>query len=234
MQWVDEAIVLSIKSFGEHSFIVTVFSKEHGLYKGLSKRKKVSIGDFVQVRWSARLPEHLGNWIFELKKSYSADAIRNRFKLQCLLVLCETLRGVLPERSECSNIFQKTIDLLDLFLEPSRVLLLKYFFFECFLLTHLGFALDFSDFVFSSEKDPLYFVSPKTGKVVTYSVGLPYYDRLLQFPQFLLIENVSEEKISDKELRIGFALTQHFLFNYIEKGETLEMMRQKMINEILH
>ncbi len=68
MNWSDEGIVLSARRHGENAVIVQLLTRGQGRHAGLVRggqgRRARGIyqpGNLVAARWSARLPEHLGN-----------------------------------------------------------------------------------------------------------------------------------------------------------------------------
>ena len=65
----------------------------------------------------------------------------------------------------------------------------------------------------NGKRENLSFVSPKSGRAVSYNEGLPYRDKLLVLPKFLGGNNHSTCLISD--LILGLNLTKYFLnFNF--------------------
>jgi DNA repair protein RecO (recombination protein O) len=62
MEWVDDAIVLGARPFGEGKLVAEVFSREHGRFGGVvhAGRKSQPIlqsGNVVHAGWKARLSE---------------------------------------------------------------------------------------------------------------------------------------------------------------------------------
>ena len=226
MQWSDEAIILKIKPFSEKSHIVTVITNEHGIYSGLLKNKNVSLGDFVKATWTARLSDQLGTFSFDIDKSCVAFLLRNKEKLMCFNFFCELLNELMHERMRCSDVYKSSYDFLVSICEESNEWILKYLLLEISLLPRIGFVLDFSDLKNATEDDPLEFVSPKTGKIVRRSVGLPYKDRLLKFPTFFLNDKYEYEKISKKEFLEAFLITNNFIF----KGNLKSKENEEMIS----
>lgn len=209
MQWTDEGLVLGVKPFGEDRYVVTLLAQQHGLHRGLALRKKCMVGDIVQCSWSARLPEHLGRWRLELLRSYAAVAMRDRAKLSLLLLVSEMLCALLPERANHQSAFQSTLVFCESLVGRPADALVHYLFWECAMLRHVGRALDFRDAALATEADPLRYVSPRTGRVVTRSVGWEYRERLLLFPQCLLQGHSAS--VDRQSAEAGFALTGHFL-----------------------
>ncbi|MDR3285651.1 MAG: DNA repair protein RecO C-terminal domain-containing protein [Holosporales bacterium] len=234
MQFIDDSIILKIKFFSETSFIVTVISKNNGLHRGLLRKKNINLGDITQSTWTARLSEHLGTWDFESKKSCAAFIMRNNLKLKCFQFFCEILCESLPERMICCDIYEKSQNFIFSLCEDSKKWIFDFLLLELSLLPRVGFVLDFSDLHLATENDPLEFVSPKTGKIVTRSRGEPYKDKLLKFPFFFLKKNekngILYENIQKKELKDAFDLTHHFLFqNQSKNGNSLQEIHENLI-----
>jgi DNA repair protein RecO (recombination protein O) len=212
MQWTDEAIIIKVKSFSEKSSIVTVITKNYGLHCGFFRKKNITCGDIVQATWTARLQEHLGTWSFDVVKSCAAHIMHNNHKLNLFQVFCELLCEVLSERMVCPVVYEKALTFVESLRGGSTRWILDYLLLECGLLPRVGFVLDFSDLIMATDQDPLAFVSPRTGKVVTLSRGLPYKDKLLKFPRFLLYDTNLAGQISKEELEEAFTMTHYFFF----------------------
>ena len=76
IEWQDDAIVLSVRPYGESSVIVLALTKERGKHAGLVRgiksqaaRGGLQPGNFVKLTWKARLADHLGVFQIELVKS---------------------------------------------------------------------------------------------------------------------------------------------------------------------
>jgi DNA repair protein RecO (recombination protein O) len=244
MQWVSDAIVLQMKPFSETSFIVTVLSELHGLHSGLLRKKNVNPGDIVEATWTARLPDQLGTWGFELKKAYAWVVMRDPCRLRCFQVFVGVLTEVLLERMACGEIYEKAVHFLHVFADQSEdfargaAWLWSLLFFELALLPYVGFVLDFKDLAIASEHDPLEFVSPRTGRVVTRSMGWPYKDKLLPFPStfFKNTEDKNAANVTDTFLLFNtkslddlgklFTITHYFLFKNQTKASGNEQVKE--------
>ena len=80
---------------------------------------------------------------------------------------------------------------------------------EAGLLQDLGFGLDLARCAVTGTVDDLTHVSPRTGRAVSREAALPYGDRLLRLPPFLLGHQTGAP--SAAELADAFRLTGHFL-----------------------
>ena len=84
--------------------------------------------------------------------------------------------------------------------------------FEAGLLQELGFGLDLSRCAATGSLDDLAYVSPRTGRAVSRQAGLPYADRLLRLPGFLLS---SQGGLEPGDIAAGLDLTGHFLESFV-------------------
>ena len=202
----NNAIVLGAKKLGEKSFVVSLLTKENGRYLGVYKGKYApQPADIVNARWQARLSEQLGTFYLENLKSISGFYMDDWGRLSCLRCLCELLNKTLPERQIYFDLYNNVYNIINKLNEEDYVK--NYVFFELNLLKELGFGLDFSECAGGGDKNNLAFVSPKTGRAVSYEKGLPYRDKLLPLPRFLWQDK--EAEISD--LKNGLLLTGYFL-----------------------
>ena len=221
LNWDDEVIFLSARPYGENGLIASVFSKEFGRYSGWvfggnSPKKKSFLqqGNYLSAQWRARISEQMGTIKLELLKSTSIEIIENPIKLGILNSVCSITDLILPEREPNHKIYESTIKLFSLIsnLSNSNLKCLKYYvYWELELLTDLGFGLELSKCAVTGTNDQLSFVSPKSGKSVSYKVGLPYKKKLLVLPMFLggKIQNECEDE--KKDIINGFKLSGYFL-----------------------
>ena len=128
-------------------------------------------------------------------------------RLCCIRCICELLNKTLPERQIYSNLYDEVFILINNLNNEDYVK--HYILFELNLLQELGFGLDFSDCAGGGDKNNLAFVSPKTGRSVSYEKGLPYRDKLLSLPKFLWQKSGESPNIID--LKNALNLTGYFL-----------------------
>ena len=214
MQWSDEAIVLVTRPFGETSVIAEVLTREHGRVAGLvhggrSRRLRplLQAGNHVDVRYRARLDEHLGSLALEPRRLYAADVLEQPPALSALLSMTQLLR-LLAEREPHPRIFEVVQFVLE-FIDDVEAWPPVYARFELALLDELGFGLDLSACAVSGSTQDLAYVSPRTGRAVSRREGEPYAGKLLRLPPFLaggLVDNLAAADIVD-----ALALSGHFL-----------------------
>ena len=216
----EKAIVLGAKALGENAFVLSLLTRENGRHLGVIKRKNPpQIGDIVEARWNARLPEQIGTFYIESVHSTAASILDDYGRLNCLSCLCELLNTTLPERQNFQKLYDKVLLFLnDLFNEDY---LKHYILLEVDLLSALGFALDLSTCAGGGNKNDLAYVSPKTGRAVSREKGLPYHKQLLPLPPFLW----KDVQPDSTDLQMGLNLTGYFLRQHSIKG-TLPQTRQ--------
>lgn len=214
MNWSDEAIILSVRAHGETSAVVELLTREHGRHLGLvhggrsrKARPVLQTGNHVDVRWTARLQEHLGTITVEPRRAFGAEALEDAKALTGLLSLTALARLV-PERDPHPGLFEITLFVLG-FLDDVSVwpaLMVRW---ELALLDDLGFGLDLTQCASSGATTDLIYVSPRSGRAVSRDAGEPYKARLLALPNFL--KPASKGDVTSADVTAGFALTAHFI-----------------------
>jgi len=227
MQWVDEAIVLGVKRHGEASAILEVMTREHGRHLGLVRgaagarlRPVLQPGNRVSVTWRARLDEHLGHYVVEgldLAAARFLDAAHALYGLMHIAALCR----LLPERDPHPQI-HATLDHVLCALVDARLAGPRMARFELQLLAELGFGLDLESCAATGSTAELVYVSPKSGRAVSRTAGLPWRDKLLRLPAFLG-EPEPEQVPSAADLADGFAVTGFFLQRHVLEPRGLTM-----------
>ncbi len=213
MEWDAPAIVLDARPYGEGDAVVTVITGEHGLHRGLARgggsRAGAAIwqpGNFLLVRWVARLSEQLGSFTGELVHAGAAMVMDDRLALAMLSSLCAVTEGALPEREAHPRVFDGLVGLIPR-LPIGETLLPELIRWEAVLLADLGYGLDLSACAVSGETAGLAWVSPRSGRAVTDAAASAWKSRLLRLPGFLVGGNAS----GPEDWRDGLTLTGHFL-----------------------
>lgn len=224
MQWQDEGIILSLRKYGEYDAVVDVLTRHHGRHAGMvrggmgrRKRGDVQVGNFVTLEWRGRLETHLGTYQLELARAYSATLLDSGAKLAVLNSMTSLLTLCLPEREEHQPLLDSMMSFLEMLgLDADMSLwgpvLVKW---ELGLLQELGFGLDLSCCAATGVTEGLAYVSPKSGRAVSKEAGLPYHDKMLILPAFLIndMNNVTAEDVLS-----GLTLTEYFLMRHMFEG----------------
>lgn len=207
--------------FADHDAIMCVFSREHGIHKGvckaaLSKRHRSTVepGNIVDARWSARLPEHLGNIQLDMESAIASRIMTDPLKLTTLGSLCALLKTTLPEHDPHPQMFDAVEEFLFHLADAQEPFewLSNYISLEVRLLEELGFGLDLNECAATGSRENLTFVSPKSGRAVSEQAGAPYIDKLLPLPAFL---RESVPTMGWHELADGLRLTSYFIEHWL-------------------
>lgn len=220
MQWTSEAIILKQEPFSDDKLLCHMFSSTHGLYKGLltlgkKTRNQIQVGNIVEATWRARLEEHLGSYYCELLKPLSMNILNDKLKLTSVLSLCSILSTCLPTRTIEPRIYDETLSYL-LTLKDHHSWLIDYIKLELLILQELGYGLNLDSCSVTGSKKDLYYVSPKTGNVVSKEVGKDYHDKLFILPQFL-IQDYNQSDITKDGIINGLKLIEYFIDQRIYK-----------------
>lgn len=205
----ENAFVLSARPLGEKSWIISLLTRENGRFLGVyNKKKPFDVGTFVSARWNARLNEQLGTFYLEEAKPLSALYLDDSKRLSVISSLCALLDDTLPERQAFPDLYDRTIDFLNLLEGPD--FLKHYALLEKELLTEIGFGFDLSGCAGGGDPADLAYISPKTGRAVSREKGLPYHNKLLALPGFFWKETpATPQDIQDALHLTGYFLIQH-------------------------
>ncbi len=234
MEWTDDAIVLSVRPHGESSAILEALTHRHGRHLGLvrggaSRRTRPALqpGNTLHLHWRARLNEHLGNFTAEIVTARAGDMLESREALAGLNAFAAVAAAALPEREVHAGVFEAGSILLDAMRADDfahwGALYVRW---EAGLLDELGFGLDLSRCASTGAVENLTYVSPRTGRAVSAQAGLPYKDRLLALPAFLLGSQNASPDAAD--VLAGLKLTGHFLLERVLQPHGREMPQPRL------
>jgi len=241
MDWSDEGIVLAARRHGEHALVVQLLTREHGRHAGLVRggasarqRGNFEPGNLVSAQWRGRLPEHLGAYVCEVKRSHAAGLLDDPLRLAALSAACSVGEAALPEREPHGPVFEGFVVLLDA-LASGQAWGEAYIGWELGVLAELGYGLDLSACAATGRNDELAYVSPKSGRAGSLSAGEPYRDKLLPLPAFLAgAGSAIRSKIEPSELEQGLHLSGYFLkthlFAALDRG--LPAARQRLVERL--
>jgi len=217
MQWHDTGFVLAARRHGESALIVELFTREHGRHAGLVRggqspraRAMLQPGNEVAATWRGRLDEHLGTIGCELVRAHAARILDDPGRLAGLTSAAALVCAALPEREPHPQAFVSFARLLET-LDSAVDWPAQYVRWELDLLGALGFGLDLGRCTVSGATSDLAYVSPRTGRAVSRTAGLPYHDKLLRLPEFLWRGTPADEA----QLVLGMILTGHFLARHV-------------------
>lgn len=231
MKWQDQAIILHSRPYGETSVILDVLTKNYGLYSGLmkggaSKTKKslLQFGNLVQLKWSARLEEQLGNFSLEVISYYSVNLMCHETLLYAFSILRFHL-GLLSERVKHKLLYDLVIILLNYDFKDDDVK--AYFFiselvlrFEFVYLSEVGFGIDTNSCAATGVSEDLCYVSPRSAQAVCRSAGKGWQHKLLPLPSFLLSSDHRLDKVED--ILASLKLLTYFLNKNIWQNKNMK------------
>jgi len=223
MKFGDEGIIIDVKKYGESSLIIKVFTQQNGIYRGFIKSAKSSkqrslyqIGNLISFEFIARLEESLGSFInVDLIESFCSKIIFEKLKLDCVRSLFSMLDSLFLEREEQKNLFAQLKNFLSNITKDETKkakIIADYIRLELGILSALGYGLDLSCCAATNSEVDLKFVSPKSGRAISLHAGMPYQNKLLKLPDFLIAEN---EDPQSSCLLEGLKLSGFFLEKFL-------------------
>jgi DNA repair protein RecO (recombination protein O) len=236
MEWVDDAIVLGARHFGEGKLVAEVFARGHGRFGGVvhAGRKSQPIlqaGNVVHCGWKARLSEQLGFFNpMELVEPHATRLLDDPVALAGLTSAVSLIRGAAAERQAYPQLYDALMVLIEA-MPHGEIWPALYARFELGLLGALGYGLDLSRCAVTGATEGLAWVSPRTGRAATYEAGAPHADVLLRLPPFLVD---AEAELKEGDVADALALSGYFLERRLfdQKGEGLPEARRRLIERL--
>jgi len=236
MEWVDDAVVLGARHFGEGKLLAEVFARAHGRFAGVvhAGRKSQPIlqpGNLVHAGWKARLSEQLGFFSpLELIEPHATRLLDDPIALAGLSSAVALIRGATAERQVYPQLYDALIVLIEA-MPQNDIWPALYTRFELGLLGALGYGLDLSRCAVTGQTKDLAWVSPRTGRAATAAAGAPHAEALLKLPPFL---TDAEAELHEGDVAHAFALAGYFLERRVfeHKGEGLPQARHRLIERL--
>ena len=240
MELDGRGLLLQVDPFKENDALITVFTEEHGLLRGLAKwaysrrtRGTYCVGNWVEFRWSARLEEHLGNIICELEVPTGYMIMRDRQRCYALQSMAALILSAFQERDAHPRLYfamDRLMEALHFDLEPW---LADYARFEAALLREAGFGLGLDACVVTGGTENLRYLSPKSGCAVSADEGAPYHDKLFAYPALLLDE--MHVKAESDAIANALDVTGHFLYHWLfsSLNRKLPSARERLISSFV-
>lgn len=235
MEWSAEGFVLGLRPQGETAVVLEVLTAERGRHFGLVRQGRTArvsgflqAGNSLHLTWRARLEDHLGHFTVEPMASRVERLMADRLGTYGFSTLAGLLR-YLPERDPHPRLYALSQLVLD-HLDDRRHLGGLMARVELALLDELGFGLDLSKCAATGAREDLAYVSPRSGRAVSRSAGLPYHARMLALPEFLLEADYSGD-VGGEDLARAFALTGFFLERHVAvpRNQPLPIQRDSLI-----
>lgn len=197
--------------------MVALLTEHNGRHAGYvhgaqssKKRAMLEPGTKVGIDWKARVSDNLGMLILEQEAGLPPGILDDPLRLSALLSACALCDAALPEREGHPGLyhgFKTLIEMMD-----SEVWGAAYVYWEIALLKELGFGLELSKCAGGGDPNTLAYMSPKSGRAVSYAAAEPYRDKLLELPAFL---KPNGGPADDEEVLKGLKMTGYFLQNWV-------------------
>jgi DNA repair protein RecO (recombination protein O) len=232
------AIMLALRTHGEHGAVVRLLTEAHGLQaayvrgaRGRRMRPVLIAGNLLEAQLSARTDTQLPQATVELTHS-RGPLLGEPLPAAAMEWATALTATALPEQQPYPRLFQALGGLLDAIeAAPSAVgwagSLVRY---ELLVLAELGFGLDLEQCAVSGATAELVAVSPRSGRAVSAAEAEPYAGRLLRLPPFMLTGGPA----SLPDVLDGLALTGHFLARDLltERADVLNEGRARLVERL--
>lgn len=220
-QWQDQSIILSARSHGESGAIISLLTREYGRRNGYLRaagsaknRGTIEVGNIVDANWRSRTCDSLGYLNLELSHCTAGRIMQDALKLCALQSACALCDQALPEKEGHEGLYDGLRALLGIL--ESDVWAQGYVMWEIALLKELGYALDLTCCAAGGDGRTLCYVSPKTGRAVSFESAQPYREKLLAMPDFLKPgETYKCAKCDIDDTITGLNMTRYFLENWV-------------------
>ncbi len=231
MKIIDEGFFLYSKNFGENSKILYILSKNNGLVKGLTKYTKKNNNnlvnfDKIKFTWSSRDQNALGFINFE-------QQVLNSFNGYIFSIIkasaSELCIKFLPLWEKNSYIYNDILDLSVMQKKSDSYMIGKYVNWELNFLKNLGYGLNIKLCAVSGETEDIYYISPRTGNAVSFSVGKKFAKKLFKIPNCMK-DNFQKDHYDDyiEALKI----TEYFFFKIMDNYNFKFIFRKQIISQI--
>lgn len=210
-----EALILSVRSHGEHGAVVRALTRERGVQPGYVRggrsrrlRPVLQPGNRVIGEWRARTEEQLSGLTVEMVDS-RAPLFAQPLPAAAIDWLTALTAVALPEAQPYPRLYDAIAAVLAAIeAAPAArgwaTALVRY---ELLVLAELGFGLDLTQCVATGGQDDLAWVSPRRGGAVSRSAAAGHEARLLALPAFLAAGGPADWD----DIAAGLRITGHFL-----------------------
>ena len=209
------AIVLAVRSHGEHGAVVRALTRDDGVQPGYVRggnsrrlRPLLQPGDNVLGDWRARTSEQLA--ALTIEPVHSRAPMHGEPLAAAAIDWATALTAVaLPEAQPYPRLYDALAGVLDA-VEAAALArdwaaaLVRY---ELLMLAELGFGLDLTQCVATGSTADLGYVSPRSGGAVSRGAAMGHEAKLFVLPDFLCAGGAAEWP----DIFAGLAITGHFL-----------------------
>lgn len=216
-QWRDQGFVLAVRPHGEGGAVVSILTEQHGRHAGYvhgaqssKKRGMLEPGILVSIEWRSRVADQLGTITMDQERGLPHGILEDPLRLSALLSAAALCDAALPEREGHEGLFHGFKTLIEMM--DQDIWGAAYVFWEISLLKELGFGLDLTKCAGGGDPKTLAYVSPKSGRAVSYAAGEIYKEKLLELPSFL---KPNGGPLDAEEISKGIKMTGHFMEHWV-------------------
>lgn len=238
MRITSPAIVLALRSHGEHGAVVRLLTPEQGLFaayvrgaRGRRLRPVLMAGNAVEIQTAVRTDAQLPQATIELVHS-RGSMLGEPLPAAAIEWVCALTATALPEQQSYPRLYAALEGLLAAIeAAPSASgwggAMVRY---ELLMLAQLGFGLDLRECAVTGRNDDLVAVSPRSGRAVSAAGAAPYAGMLFRLPAFLL----GGGEASWQDIADGLALTGHFLSRDVltDRSAPLTGARERLVERL--
>lgn len=212
----DLGIILNKSYYQESKFILKVYTKLFGVCKFIvssdtKKNNSLQESSLVSLYMKSE-PKSLSVPKIELIKAYGNLIINDYIKVFAIKSILSHLNNCLHEKIKDEELFDKILKYFDKVIYEFNFY--DYVSLELMILGRSGYGLSLDNCGVSGVFENLVYVSPKTGKAISYNIGKEYHDKLLILPSFI---NEKVDTRTKDDIENAFKLTGYFFDRYIKK-----------------
>lgn len=188
MKLESDGILIDLRPFGERDALARIFTRDYGVLCGMmrgaavARKNRPMVGQGGAVTWNARLDSQLGAFHWESARNLAAPLMASPVRLGAMNAAFGLIAALLPEREKYDVLFHDTMRLVAQLTDMGTSADESYLAWEIELLRELGYALDLSHCASCGTRQDLMYLSPRTGRAVCASCGMPYAARLYRLP----------------------------------------------------
>jgi DNA repair protein RecO (recombination protein O) len=216
MNFNDQAIILAKQFKGEGLYLFSLLTANNGMINSYSKvsGKKIGLfqtGNLLNINFKQKSGRKYGNFSAEIIQYYPIKFNENSQNLLSLQLITSLFLEILAEYNHDIKIY----NLLYNYLYHNEFTQLLYNTVQIIIkfLEYNGYGLSLESCVVSGKRDNLYYLSPKTGCVVTKIIGEDYDKKLFKIPQIF-----SAPKGQDA--RYALEVLQYFVHKFLYNNQT--------------
>jgi DNA repair protein RecO len=136
---------------------------------------------------------------------------------------------LLPLWQKNFEIFQELEKLAGLIEDSQKIILKHYTIWELNFLKNLGYGLNFDKCAVTGVKENIFFLSPKSGNAVCYSVGKKYQKRLFKIPEFFKKKSCEPDL---DQIYDALRISGHFFETNCEQNIGKLIFRNQLISKV--